>query len=328
MYKDIEFDFVKRRSFTPMEEFLIDYWEKNADSRNFGLRFDMREYLHDNPLTQESYDKIEVFLKSHGISYDVICAKYGIGTEKMSYQEYAIENGISEQMAEYSYDAVPWFMPSSALQLQYLAVRPEHLRELIFDAQFELHSAMLAYDSITGKDTVHEHHVGAVDESFLGWKLFKIGYDTLEEVQDPDKDSSADKPSDIRRRGVLKCMAYEVSELLNKCGLENTLWRGALRIVSGSPHDKNYPLIHVREDYDEVKIIFRPKDFTVNKAEVMTTIDSLVFANRCTGADSDRLAHGDLRVFFNPVCHTAEDRCYVIEKLDAAIRKPNPEATL
>ena len=306
----------RRQEVIAMEEFLIEYWDKYSMSHTFLPTDFLKKHLQEYPLDEERYEKIVAFLKER-VHFDMFCAKYGIGTEKIDYKQYAEKHDLSEKKVKNSFTHSPSLLKDSAVKLCYLAIKPEILRRIVCDAQFELHNAMLAYDSLTGKNTAYEHHVGIVDGPNQGMTLFNMGYDTLEEIQKADR-----KFLENDSTGVRNSIAVEVSETLNRYGLQNTLWRGALKRVSGNPFDKENPPIYIKEDFDEVKFIFKPMKFTLNQEEILATIDDMIFANHCTGADSKRLSHGDIRVYFNPTCHDASDRRYVVKKVDEAIRKP------
>ena len=312
----------RRQEVIAMEEFLVVYWEKYPFSHRFLPTDYLREDLQKYPLDDDRYERVVAFLKEH-INYDIFCAKYGIGTEKIDYKEYAKKHGLSERETKYTFTHSPQLLSNNAIKLCYLAIRPIILRKIVCDAQLELHNAMLAYDSLTGKNTAYEHHVGIIDGPSRGRELFNMGYDTLEEIQRADRKFLEDDST-----GVRNAIAVDISEAMNRYGLQNTLWRGALKRISGNAFDKENPPIYIREDYDEVKFIFKPMKFILDQEEIKSTIDSLIFSNHCTGADSKRLSHGDIRVYFNPTCHDASDRHYVIKKLDEAIRKPCSDAVI
>ena len=303
-----------KHEFAAMEEFLITFHEGHSMRKLF--QFDLRDYFEKHPLTRENYDKIKATLKKLK-HYDVICANFGIETEKISLEEYAAKNGISKKRAKMLFNITSCFTKDFAIKLYYMAIQPKQLRRYIFETQFELHNMMKAYDEITGKNTTCEHHVGVCDGPTLGRDLFNEGFDTLEEVQKADR-------AIIREDGYgLTARANSISKTLDRYGLKNTLWRGALQVVAGEPPFSKNPPIYAIEDYGEVKIFFRSKNLVVNVAAVKDTLNGLVFNGDCTGFDVDRITNGDIWVYFNPTRHDAYHRRHAIESVVEALLKNN-----
>ena len=101
-----------------------------------------------------------------------------------------------------------------------------------------------------------------------------------------------------------------------------------LHIVALPTLSKSESPIYVKEDIDKAKIFFRTSDYTPCEKEIMATINSLAFSNQCSGGETKRLFRGDIVIFFNPVCHSSDDREYAIKKVVKAITKPNPRAII
>lgn len=86
--------------------------------------------------------------------------------------------------------------------------------------------------------------------------------------------------------------------------------------------------ILVVENSGEVAFYFSPKDFEPSEEEVQKTAWGLIYNGDCIGVGASRLLKGEIRMFFNPMVQKEHNYERVIEKISAAIMKPNFAAVL
>ncbi len=307
------------RIFSPMEEFLIDFCDESSKSRHYLYDLKLRDYFQEHPLTKENCKKIKALLKKRRKDYDVICAHYGIETNKISCEDYAARSSRKKCKAELLFrQTLKWGINEEFTQkLYYMAIQPNHLRQYIFEAQVELCNMMKAYDELTGKNTTEGHHVGTCGYH-LGRDLLRDGFDTLEEVQ--ENQSCKEVPCGVDT-GMLFSDVYSVSKVLDKYGLDNTFWRGSLKLISGTPPFTKDPEIFAIEDYGEVKIYFSRKKINVDVESMQVVLNGCVFSGYCSGYDISLILQGNIWVYFNPADDAVSARRCVIEKVVKELRR-------
>ena len=91
---------------------------------------------------------------------------------------------------------------------------------------------------------------------------------------------------------------------------------------NSSPSENPSVRIIEEADCSEIKIFYQPERFRMDERKMNTILNGLTFfGNVCSGYDLDRMSRGDIRIYFNPICHTADDRHRVIEKVTEEITK-------
>ena len=71
----------------------------------------------------------------------------------------------------------------------------------------------------------------------------------------------------------------------------------------------------VVEDGMETRIYFDPKKFSISEHEVEMAVYLSVYGGYCTGAWLCRLAYGEIRLYFNPLCQGKKARKEVIDRM-------------
>ncbi|MBQ9180885.1 hypothetical protein IJ135_02200 [Candidatus Saccharibacteria bacterium] len=92
--------------------------------------------------------------------------------------------------------------------------------------------------------------------------------------------------------------------------------------------EKRRKLIVVRGTDGEITIYFRPGVFRPDIGQMRQVIGGLLFAGHCTGTDISRVSKGEVKLYFNPLVNTKDDRRYAVNAVKATLKSDSPQAVI